>query len=281
MLSLEAIHEIGAELEQLYLLKTAPLAIRLIDRDEIPEGCVQPSETGIHYALCQALAFVRRTRNSLAVFAEDHWCLWPVINFRLRGVTEEDKKYVGSCYFIRDPDVSYRHFCAEYPYIAEEKKKEGMAIAPLDRCSFQPDAVMVYCEPGQLRQLLMASKYHTGNIAQSSFDTCDSCGAALLPVLNGERAYNVSIPDAGEYERSLCGENEMIFTFAGEELEKMIGSARELAQKGFGYKQLAYDIRPDYARPKFYNDMFEKWGLATGELWTPGQRTMKHGEKKD
>ena len=111
-MTLEAINAAGAELEQLYYLKTAPLAIRLIDRDEIPEGCTQPSKDGIHYALCQALAFSRRTRNALAVFAEDHWCLWPVINFRLRALDEADKKYVGSTYFIRDPEVSYRHFCA-------------------------------------------------------------------------------------------------------------------------------------------------------------------------
>ena len=184
-MSLEMIHAAGAELEELYCLKTAPLAIKLIDRDEIPEGCTQPSKEGKHYALCQALAFSRRTRNGLAVFAEDHWCLWPVINFRLRALDEADKKYVGSTYFIRDPEVSYRHFCEEYPYIDEEKAKEGMAIAPLESCTFEPDAVMVYCEPSQLRQLLMASKFYTGNITGASFDTCDSCGAALLPVLNG------------------------------------------------------------------------------------------------
>ena len=271
-MTLEMIHAAGAELEELYCLKTAPLAIKLINRDEIPEGCTQPSKDGIHYALCQALAFSRRTRNGLAVFAEDHWCLWPVINFRLRALTEEDRKYVGSTYFIRDPEVSYRHFCEEYPYIDEDKAKEGMAIAPLERCAFEPDAVMVYCEPSQLRQLLMASKFYTGNITQASFDTCDSCGAALLPVLNGERLYNVSMPDAGEYERSLCGENEMIFTFAGAELENLLDAARGLKKMGFGFKQLAYDIRPDYARPKFYNDMFEKWGLETGALWIPGKR---------
>lgn len=272
MLNLEAIHACGADLERLFCLKTAPLAIRLIDRDEVPADCVQPSKEGKHYALCQALAFSRRTRNALAVFAEDHWCLWPVINFRLRALDEADKKYVGSTYFIRDPETSYRHFCEEYPYIAEEKRKEGMAIAPLEKCSFVPDAVMIYCEPSQLRQLLMSSKWHSGNITGASFDTCDSCGAALLPVLNGERPYNVAIPDAGEYERSLCGENEMIFTLSGEMLEPLTVSARELAAKGFGYKNLAYDIRPDYARPKFYNDMFEKWGLETGEEWIPGKR---------
>ena len=272
MLTQEEIRSIGTELENLYLLKTAPLAIKLVNRDEVPEGCVQPSKEGKHYALCQALAFVRRTRNHLAMFAEDHWCLWPVINFRIRDLDEQDKRYVGSGYFIRDRETSYRHFCEEFPYILEEKKKDGMVIAPLASCNFVPDAVMIYCEPSQLRQLLMASKWHSGNITGACLDTCDSCGAALVPVLNGQMPYNVSMPDAGEFERSLCGENEMIFTFAGSELEKLVGAARDLTAAGFGFKQLAYDIRPDYARPKFYNDMFAKWGLETGVEWIPGKR---------
>ena len=92
MLTLEEVNGIGKEIEELFCLRTAPMAIKLIDRDELPEGCRQPSAEGIHYALCQALAFVRRTRNHLAIFAEDHWCLWPVINFRLRTLDEQDKK---------------------------------------------------------------------------------------------------------------------------------------------------------------------------------------------
>ncbi len=272
MLEIADYNSIGKELEEIFILKTAPLAIKLVNASEIPPRCVQPSASGKHYALCQALAFVRRTRNHLVMFAEDHWCLWPVINFRLREIDEDDRKRLGSGYFIRDEETSYRHFCAEFPYIDEAKAKTAMAIAPLESCEFEPDAIMIYCEPYQLRQLLMSSKWHSGNIAQSSFDTCDSCGAALVPILNGERPYNVSIPDAGEYERSLCGENEMIFTLSAEMLSPFIQSARDLRDKGFGIKQLAYDIRPDYARPKFYNDMFEKWGLPTGEEWIPGKR---------
>ncbi len=274
MYTLDEIHAIGEELESAFLLKTAPLAVKLINEDEIPPKCVQPSKEGKHFALCQAISFVRRTRNHLAMFAEDHWCLWPVINFRLRDIDEDDKRYVGGCYFIRDPEVSYNHFCAEYPYIDKDKAKTGMALAPLSTCDFIPDAVMIYCEPSQLRQLLMASKYDSGNITQSSFDTCDSCGAALVPVLNGTMPYNVSMPDAGEFERGLCGENEMIFSFPYENLSKIIGATRDLIKKGFSFRQLAYDIRPDYPRPKFYDDMFTKWGLQHGGLrWEqPGKR---------
>ena len=51
-----------------------------------------------------------------------------------------------------------------------------------------------------------------------------------------------------------------------------MAAAKDLRDKGFGLKQLTYDLKLDYARPKFYNDMFEKWGLETGEEWIPGQR---------
>ncbi len=271
-MTLEELHEIGEGMERLYNLKTAPLAIKMINKDEIPPRCEQPSAHGKHYALCQSFSYVRRTRNALAVFAEDHWCLWPVINFRLRSIDEKDERYVGSSYFIKDPTVSYNHFHNEYPYIKEELKKDGLAIAPLATAEFIPDAVLIYCEPSQLRQMLMSSKWHTGNITTSSFDTCDSCGAALLPVLNGEKLYNVSIPDAGEFERALVGENEMIYTIAFSTLADMYKAGTELAKAGFGLKQLAYDLKEDYARPKFYNDMFRKWGLETGVEWIPGKR---------
>jgi hypothetical protein len=41
---------------------------------------------------------------------------------------------------------------------------------------------------------------------------------------------------------------------------------------GFGYKQLAYDMNLEYPRASFYNEMFEKWGLPTGEEWKIGER---------
>ena len=274
MYTLEELHAMGAELEQLFRLKSAPLAIKLINRDEIPAGCSQPSLAGTHFALCQAFSFVRRTRNALAMFGEDHWCLWPVINFRQGALDDADTRYVAKTYFIRDPEASIRHFIKEYPYIAEEKAKDGMAIAPLTSCTFVPDAVLTYCEPSQLRQFLMASKYESANITGSSFDTCDSCGAALVPVLNGERDYNVSMPDAGEFERALVGENEMIFTMSAAALGRLTEAARALDKKGFGLHQLTYDLRSDYPRPEFYDNMFKKWGLTSGGLrWeVPGQR---------
>lgn len=260
---------IGKELEDLLYLKTSPIAVKLLhSRDEIPEGCIIPSrDKNERPALCQAFAQVRRNRRSMVMFKEDHWCLWPLISFRLCPVDDDDIKYVGSGYFIKDPVASEAYFRANFPMIREELENVGMAIAPLSTCTFEPDAVVVYCAPDQLRQLLMAAKYRTAKIAGTAMDTVGSCINALIPVLNGKQDYCMTIPDPGEYERALAGDNEMIFVFSGAKTDELIGGIRDINEKGFGYKKLAPDMNIEYPRAEFYNVMFAKWGLKTGEQW--------------
>lgn len=274
MLTVEQYNELGKELEDLLSLRFLPIAVKkLYSKDEIPEGCYLPSkDRGEHPALCQAFSQVRRNKRSLAMFREDHWCLWPIIAFKQGAMTEEDVEYVGSKWFIKDPQMSLEYFKNNYPYVKEEDGVPGLALAPLSSCTFEPDAVVIYCFPAQLRQLLMAAKYHTAEIVQSSLDTTGSCVFTLVPVLNGEKDFNVTIPDPGEYERALSDENEMIFTVKGEKLEELIESIRRINKMGFGYKGLALDMNIDYPRAEFYNVMFEKWGLETGEQWKIGER---------
>ncbi len=273
MFTVEQYNAIGKELEELLSLRFLPIAVKkLFSKDEIPEGCYQPSkDRGEHPALCQAFAQVRRNKRSIAMFREDHWCLWPIIAFKDGEMTDADVEYVGTKWFIKDPQMSLEYFKANYPYVKEDCLP-GLALAPLSSCTFVPDAVVIYCFPAQLRQLLMASKYHTAKIADASLDTTGSCIFSIVPVLNGEKDYNVSIPDPGEYERALSDENEMIFTVAGDKVGELVESISRIKTMGFGYKELALDMNIDYPRAEFYNKMFEKWGLETGAQWKIGER---------
>ncbi len=269
MYTVAEFNEIGKEIEQLLYLKTSPIAVKLLkSRDDIPEGCYVPSvDKNERPALCQAFAQVRRNRRSMAMFKEDHWCVWPLVSFRLGEVNEDDIDYLGRTYFIKDPEASVKYFRANFPMIKEELAAPGMAIAPLASCTFEPDAVVVYCVPDQLRQLLMASKYRTAAIAGAALDTVGSCVNALVPVLNGTQDYCTAIPDPGEYERSLAGDNELIFVFRGDKTEELIGGMRDIDKMGFGYHKLAMDMNLEYPRAEFYNVMFNKWGLKTGDSW--------------
>ncbi len=274
MHTVEEFNALGAELEQQLYLRNVPIALKVLySKDEIPEGCYVPSrDMNEHPALCQAFAQVRRNKRSMAMFKEDHWCLWPLISFKEGPLTEEDVNYVGTKLFIKDPEAGINYFKKNFPMTNDEKGIPGLALAPLSSCTFIPDAIIVYCMPPQLRQILMAAKYETAKVVESSLDTVGSCVHAIIPVLNGVKDYNVSIPDPGEYERSLADDNEMIFTMKAEKIDEILDGIRLISKMGFGYKQLAMDMNLDYPRAEFYNVMFEKWGLLTGDQWTDFKR---------
>ena len=264
----------GAALERLLNLREAAVAMKVMyEGDKAPEGSFSPLEkTGRHYAMCQAMTLVRRGRKAVTMLKEDNWCIWPLISYGITGLDAEDFELLGDKHFYKDRDVSFKYFKDEYPRLKTDKKVIGFTMAPLSICNFEPDIVCIYCNVGQLRSLLMASKYESGLIAGSSLDTCASCVHGQIPVLNGDAPYNLSIPDPGEYERGLCDENEMIFNVSGDRVAELVRGLESLGGKGFGYGQLMMDMNLDYARPEFYNSMFEKWGLERGTVWESGAR---------
>lgn len=71
----------GEELEARLLLKTSPIAIKMLKTEaDIPKGAMRPRrDTGSHLDLCQGFAMSRRERAVVAMLKEDHWCYVPVI----------------------------------------------------------------------------------------------------------------------------------------------------------------------------------------------------------
>ena len=264
----------GAELEKMLLMRDAAVAVKVLNEGEaVPEDLYSPYEkTGKHYAMCQAFSLVRRARKSIVMYKEDNWCLWPLISYGITEIDDSDYEMLGGNHFYKDREVSHKYFRKEYPRLNSDRKAVGFAMAPLSECTFVPDIVCIYCSVAQLRTLLMASKYESGEIATSSLDTCASCVHGQIPVLNGTLPYNLSIPDPGEYERGLCDENEMIFNVSGDRVEELVTGLTSLENIGFGYGKLMPDMNLDYSRPEFYNFMFEKWGLPRGAVWNPGAR---------
>ena len=124
----------------------------------------------------------------------------------------------------------------------------------------------IYCRPAQIRTLLMVPKLNTGELLDVSLDPVDSCVHSSIPVLNG-KDYNVTFPDPGEYERGLTDEDEVMFTLRAEKLPELIGTLDAIGSMKLGYRQLRMELDTDFARPQFYMDMFEKWGLPRGDLW--------------
>ncbi len=264
----EEMQEIGRQLNELLILRYSPIAFKLIySEDEIDEDSIRPSvDKGGHLAMCQAFAMVRRERKCVTLLKEDHWCVWPLVSYGLVNLDEEDICTMGKLLFFEDKSKGVEFLRKDYPRLKRERKPIGFKLAPLEKAKFVPDIISLYCNPAQMRSLLMAVRYKTGEQLELHLDSVDSCVHSTIPVLNG-KAFNVTFPDPGEYERALTDENEVIFTMQADQAPIIVDMLKRFSSVGMGYRELAMKLEYDHARPQFYNDMFAKWGLETGELW--------------
>jgi uncharacterized protein (DUF169 family) len=249
MTTIKEINTYGEELERILKLRTYPIAIKLLEKEEdIPEGAMRPKrDRNEHYALCQAFAMSRRQGLTVAMMKEDHWCWAPIIAYGMEKMPE-DKSLI---FFATFP-------CMEYG------KYVGIVSAPLNKANFTPDVVLIYCNPAQLRSLVWVANDKEKELVKSEFYPIDSCTYDIIPpILNNE--YRITIPDPGEYERAMAAEDEMIFSVPISKLESLVAGLREGEERNFGYKHFVIDMRPDFPRPPFYKKLFEMWGLDTEE----------------
>lgn len=264
----EEIRDIGKQLCELLILRYSPIAFKLIySEDEIDEGSLRPSvDKGGHLAMCQAFAMVRRERKSVTMLKDDHWCVWPLVSYGLVDLDEEDISTMGKLLFFEDKDKGVEFLRNDYPRLQSPRKPIGFKLAPMEEAGFVPDITSLYCNPAQMRSLLMAVRYKTGEQLELHLDSVDSCVHSTIPVLNG-KVFNVTFPDPGEYERALTDENEVIFTMRADQAPMIVEMLKAFSAVGMGYRELAMKLEYDHARPQFYNDMFAKWGLETGAVW--------------
>jgi uncharacterized protein (DUF169 family) len=245
MTTIKEYNKYGEDLERLLLLRTAPIAVKMLEKEEdIPEGAIRPKkDRGYHLAQCQAFAMSRRQRETIAMLKEDHWCWAPLMGYGLVENPHDD--FVNSHAFFT---------CLEYG------KYIGIVSAPLSTATFEPDLVLIYSNTAQLRTMISVVKERERTLVASEFDPIDSCIYSVVnPILTGQ--YRITLPDPGDYERALAGEDEIIFSVPKDKLEGFISGIRQMEERRGGYAQHYMDMRPDFPRPEFYKRLFKGWGL--------------------
>ena len=251
------------------VLTLNPQAIKMVEKEEdVPENAIRPiKEYGEHMALCQALALTKRDKKTIFFTKEDHWCWNPLIGLGhvpCEPGTESFEtvaKFLG----IKDMDKA-REFFAKFPRL-EYGKYAGMLIAPAQTAAFEPDVILFSCDNNfQLRTAIWGIKNMTGTMLESSFDAIDSCIHSIVtPILN--RNYRITLPDPGDQERALADKGEIILTVPIEKLPELHEGLMRMEKYGGGYKGYKLEMKYDFARPPFYNTLYEMWGLDTGKDW--------------
>ncbi|MBN1190113.1 MAG: DUF169 domain-containing protein [Dehalococcoidales bacterium] len=243
MPTLSEFNQYGEELERLLMLRTSPVAVKMLEKEEdIPEGAIRPrKDRGYHLAQCQAFALSRRDKETVAMLIEDHWCPAALMAY---GMAERPES-AGT--------VTHPYDCFEYG------KYVGIVTAPLKKAAFIPDVVIIYTNTAQLRGLLLSIKMEDALMVNGHFYP-PSCGHAVVSVmLTGQ--YRVVLPDPGEFQRALTGEDEMMFSVPGDKLERFVSDLKQGEEKEWAYTRHNMLMRPDFPQPEIYKNLFRTWGL--------------------
>ncbi|HEY55154.1 MAG TPA: DUF169 domain-containing protein [Dehalococcoidia bacterium] len=263
MTTVKDFNSYGEELERILMLKTSPIAVKMLEKEEdIPAEAIRPKrDRGYHLAQCQAFALTRRRGETIAMLKEDNWCWASLIGYGL--VKPFDEKTISPLIYIVENMEAAKKVAKIFPRL-EYGKYIGILSAPLKSASFEPDLVLVYSNTAQLRSLLMAVKFKEGYLVNSQFDPIDSCVYSVVPVmLNGQ--YRITLPDPGEYERAMAGEDEIILSVPADKMAEMMSGLKRFDDMKMSYKYFTMDLRPDFPRPDFYKELFKMWGLDVEE----------------
>ena len=183
-MKLAALHEAAREVESVLRLQTYPLAVKMLrDGGEVPPSARRPlRDLGYRLSTCQAFAMSRRQGTALAQLMEDMWCVEPVIGFGMaeppQYFLDGNNRYPGTA---RTPEAGKR-WAQAFPRL-EVGRYAGVACAPAKSADFDPDVIMIYCDPSQLTQLLIAKNWMDGADVEGRLSGHAACVYAVVPTV--------------------------------------------------------------------------------------------------
>ncbi|MGD0779564.1 MAG: DUF169 domain-containing protein [Dehalococcoidales bacterium] len=244
MATVKEFNRSGEELEKILLLRTHPVAVKMLVKEaDIPKEAVRPKrDRHYHLSQCQAFALSRREGTAVAMLKEDHWCPAALMAY-------------GMVPLPPGPNPTRMHPYEMFDY----GKYIGVLTAPLKTASFKPDVVIIYSNTAQLRSLLLSFTHEEVLQVNGRFFPPSCAHAVVTPMLKG--GYWVVLPDPGEYQRALCDEGEMMFAVPADKLAELLVNLNKFQEQGFAYRNNNYFMQPDFPRPDFYKAMFKQWGL--------------------
>jgi uncharacterized protein (DUF169 family) len=240
---LSTFNKYGDELETSLLLRTSPVAVKMLENEaDIPKEAFRPKrDGGYHIAQCQAFGMSRREGKTVAMLKEDHWCPTPLMAY---GMVEKP----ASMGMWAESFMSF-----------EVGKYIGVLTAPLKSASYIPDVVLIYSNPAQLRGLLLPMMFGGDSSQVATHLFLPSCGHAVVdPIITGK--YTVVLPDPGEYQRALAAEDEMILAVPRDKMQGLMASLKGMG-KMYSHRDQYMSMHPDFEQPQFYKDLFKSWGL--------------------
>lgn len=253
----------GEELDQRLRLRSYPIAVKLLGKEEeIPEGAIRPvKDLGYHLSTCQAFFSSRNKLGqgmSIAMLKEDMWCFEPVIGY---GIAEPPEYFLAGHNRFPESVRSLEagsNWARAFPRF-KFGKYIGIVSTPLAAVNYEPDLIIIYCNPAQLTNLLMATVWNDGKDISCRISGHAACVYSVVPVIQGGEC-QVTIPCLGDRRRAMAQDDELIFSVPKGKVEDLVLGLRHFEEHG--YKPVAHPmVMPEYELVESYAEIGRMLGM--------------------
>ena len=200
--------------------RTLPIGMKLLkDEADIPHGIRRAtSELGHRVNLCQAFAFSRYRKVSLAMLKEDLVC---PLGAMVLGLVEPPVDYLSGEIHIkrRAETMEAAGRIASSLFRFKHGIYKGAVTAPLSACDFDIDVVLIYVNAFQLGNLIWGSLYKEGgrfSVQVLPDAVCD----IIVPAVE-EDSYYFNIPCGGDRRYGRSADDEILFAVPASKLEEL------------------------------------------------------------
>lgn len=264
MTELRVLHNYGEEIEALLHLKTFPFAVKLLKSEgDIPEGALRPKrDLGYHLATCQAFTRSRHCGETFALLKEDMWCFESVLGFGMAEIPdyflEGHNCYPGASRTLESGAIWARE---EFPHL-DYGACIGVASAPLKETTFEPDAVVIYCDSAQLTRMVLAMVGGDGRDIRCKLSGRAACVYEVVPSVLEDKCH-LTVPCPGDRYAALAQDDELAFSVPKDKVEDLVLGLRHLAaQEPPYYRKL--EIHPEYKLAESYVKLGKMVGM---DVW--------------
>ncbi|MBI9088021.1 MAG: dephospho-CoA kinase [Desulfobacterium sp.] len=220
-------------LEQLLRLKSFPVAFKMAENREILETTPFLRRPEKQQTLCQMLNLVRNFDWTVGAELKDF--MFPtcpsILGLRDLPETHRDGTFRSIVWVATKADG--RRFEASIPRL-ETGKYQAVLMAPLVYNPFEPDIVLIYCNPAQIMLLVNSLQFTDYQVMEFSCVGESSCSDAIVRCYDTQRPC-VGIPCYGERRYGHAQDDEMVMALPANLVTKALAGMEALYRRGVRY----------------------------------------------
>lgn len=249
--------QVMAAIDQHVRPDTFPVGIKIFKDEPLPPRVKRPyADLGVKISICQGISFARRYGWVMAMDNEDMQCPIAQVAFGFEDAIPyytEGNLAAGM----------YVETCGQGAITEEALPKFTRAeagtvvVAPLHRCAFTPDLLLVYGNSAQVMRLTAAALYKRGGAITSTTSARGDCADIVVRTMqSGEPQF--ILPCYGDRIFGQTQDYEMAFTCPWDRLPELLEGLEGTHRGGVRYP-IPHYLRYQAEFPKTYQKLQELW----------------------